>query len=650
MSTTNELVRGLRDPDPRRRRDAIDALVEQDAARAVGPLSALVERESDTTVTAAALRAIGRLGAEGEGVPTLLDHLDDENGAIRRAARDGLRSLDGVAGASTVERLLDALAEATPADDGADAADRGSGPDDAAAIAAAIGAIDDPSALPAVRTAQYEDDDVAAALADVSIAAAELVREDVTLTDRAALSAPDPFLRRDAVRAHAEAHGSEARAPIEARLDDDHPAVRVAAAEALGSIGDPRSLPTLCRHLVDERDDVFDAIDEAVDDVTGPRRIQRLCWVVETAPRDSAIAAEALLERRMGLIASLGLESRASARESIREVAIEMVETDVTSERAEGLSLLAVYGTADDVGRCVDALSAADPVIREQAALALGHLGVDHGRLVRSVAGRRLPLTGAAVSLDAPGERVQPLRDRLDVETDDDVVAQLLDSLGVLGEASVLQAVVDRLTHRDPVVRERAAFAVAKLGDCDTLPAVRSAFDVESAPRARAAQVAAMGALYEADCPAVGDVRAVLETAAVEDEAATVRRWATIGLGYVGDSSAAETIRAVHATDPSPLVTTAADSALARIARRNSRLLRAADRVIGATADATDRVIRFGLEHERILSRAWSAVAVSLGLVWRLFAFVINGILGWLLILLVLSVGFLVLDFLLGLL
>jgi hypothetical protein len=86
----------------------------------------------------------------------------------------------------------------------------------------------------------------------VLAAAAPLYADDGSLTIHVLATAPDFRVRVSAALQLGRDKPSGARQALEAALDDSHPAVRVAAAEALGTLAEPEAIVSLEQHLAPE--------------------------------------------------------------------------------------------------------------------------------------------------------------------------------------------------------------------------------------------------------------------------------------------------------------------------------------------------------------------------------------------------------------
>jgi HEAT repeat protein len=210
LSALEEL---LHDDDPAVRRLAAQALGELELPAAADDLLRATD-DVDAQVRAAALRALARLGSASAAAPARARAFDPE-GSVRLTALGVLADL----GLEPDEALLD----------DSDAAVR--------ALAAAL-LFGTSRRADDVLTGLLGADDPDLRLAGLTAIAAAR-RRDTNHLALEALQDPEWDVRAEAAKAVAATAGHSAVDPLVAALSDDDQRVRLAAAEALGTIGEP---------------------------------------------------------------------------------------------------------------------------------------------------------------------------------------------------------------------------------------------------------------------------------------------------------------------------------------------------------------------------------------------------------------------------
>jgi HEAT repeat protein len=389
----------------------------------------------------------------------------------------------------------------------------------------------------------------------------------------AVLKDGDEFVRTAAAEALGKLGDARAVEPLVAALKDGDEFVRTAAAEALGELGDVRAVEPLVAALKDEEVNVRKAAVRALG------RIWELTDIVELGNRDSKVkmaAAEALGElgdvraveplitalkdekvnvrkaavRALGRIWELsdivGLGNndskvRMAAAEVLGKLgdvrAVEPLVTALKDEaryvQAAAAEALGKLGDVQAVGPLVAALKDEDMNVREAAVRALGELG-DAGTksLITALKdGDGNVRKTAAEVLGKLGDvrAVEPLVTALKDEAWWYVREAAAEALGKLGDVRAVEPLVAAL--KDGFVRTTAAEALGELGDAGTKFLIAALKDGDGNVRETAAE--ALGKL--------GDVRAVEPLVVVlKDGDENVRKAAAEALGELGDVRAVE--------------------------------------------------------------------------------------------------------------
>lgn len=622
------------DTDREVRLAAIDACADLGLERAIGSLTIAVESDEDEAVRAAAARALGAVGGN-ETVPGLLTALDDA--AIADAARDGLACLEDVSSATATERLLDRLEDALATND------RGT----ADAIATALRRVTDPAAIRAVREREEASDDL-----EDAIGRLEYYDRTVTghgLVSKATLTSPDPYVRRDAadeagrVLLDERINGTDRLETGETNrfetvgtlvsqlldlLDDEYAYVRREAALSLLAAGDQRAVEPLCRML--------DRAIEEEDDWT----IQVAHWALQLLEpgRDVEVLVHELKFERgfegtvLGLLAHRTRQyvgrfpyvdaiTRLRARRQARRA---VADAEPGERDSNDVAMLALTATADDVSQLHECLDDPDELVRAQAALALGHVGISWRRLGASALGRR---AGGTID-DFGGERddrvVAALLDRLEDEPEALVVARLVDALGMHGATAAVDPLIELLEADDDRCRETAATALGRIGDPDATTALGRLVRTDEAERVRTAAATALGVIE--------DERGVdaLADALAEDDSSRVRERAARALGRIDSPATQRALEEARQVDPDADVRTAAHGASARAWLRRSRVGTAA--VAAGGAIVTVLAITFSIV-ARLYAPVSGPLSVVARLLWGGVQYVINVVIGWLVIL-----------------
>jgi HEAT repeat protein len=448
----------------------------------------------DGSLRQAAAEALGELG-DARAVKPLIAALKDENAEVRQAAAGALGEM-GDPHADAVEPLIAVLK------------DENVGVRQAAA--GALGEMGDRHAVEPLIAALGDGNINVRRSATHSLG---LIWDLQLVSD---LGSIDSAVRRAAAEALGDLGDRHTVEPVIAALQDENAEVRQAAAEALGDLGDRRAVEPLIAVLQDENAEVRQAAAEALGRLDDPRAVKPLIAVLKDENAEvRQVAARALGE--IGgphavelLITSLGNE----------DIHVRRAATDALVE----IGQFAVQPLISALG---DRLSA----VREAAARALGEIGdplvvqpligiLGQSSFVhRSAFGKHgdpdaIVRRAAAEALGKIGDphAVQPL-------------------IGALGQSSfVRRAVSGKHRDSDAVVRRAAAWALGELADPRAVEPLISALGDE----ASAVREAAARALGE-----IGDPRAVQPLiGALDDEDWNVRRTAAKSLDKIGTPEA----------------------------------------------------------------------------------------------------------------
>lgn len=235
MGNINELLTQLHNPNPDIRRGLVQALPETGDSRAVAPLIAALQDESES-VRGQALQGLKDIGPPA--VPLLIDALKSPDRRVRRKASCVLDNigyeLREVGDCRAVAPLIDALKDPTSVV--------------RSHSVTALGKIGRSEALPAVRAA-LKSEAVRSAL-DIGVcyrAIEALHRLGETAAELLipALQHPDAGIRRKAATLLGKTGEAGAVNLLIGALKDQHPRVRSRAAHALGRIGNPDAIEPL---------------------------------------------------------------------------------------------------------------------------------------------------------------------------------------------------------------------------------------------------------------------------------------------------------------------------------------------------------------------------------------------------------------------
>ena len=385
-------------------------------------------------------------------------------------------------------------------------------------------------------------------LPDIARAIADLLNSvDPGLRARAAselarLAGKFPTPPASAISALAEAMESDSAAPV-----------RAAAAQALGSLGDPEALADLAEAAAGDDDPAVRAAAlEALTELDDPAALAHLAEAIagDADPAVRAAAAQALAE----------LDDPAA----LSQIAEAMASDSSASVRAAAAGALGSAGDPAALSTLAEAAAGDhDPAVRAAALEALAELDDSAAlpTLAQAAAGDSDPMVRAAAvealaALDDP-DALDTLSEALDSDQSAPVRAAAAGALGSLGDPEAFSQLAEAVTEdNDPRVRAACARALAELDDPAALPQLAEALDSDDSAPVRAAAAQALGSL--------GDPAALpqLAEALDSDNSAPVRANAAEALGALGDPAALPQLAEALDSDDSAPVRAAAAQAL----------------------------------------------------------------------------------------
>ena len=377
------------------------------------------------------------------------------------------------------------------------------------------------------------------------------------------LNSVDPGLRARAASDLARLAGKFPKPPASAisalagAMESDSAApVRAAAAQALGSLGDPAALSELAEAAAGDDDPaVRAAAVEALAELDDPAALAHLAEAI-AGDADPAVRAAAA-----GALADLDDPA------ALSEIAEAMASDSSASVRAAAAGALGSAGDPAALSTLAEATAADnDPMVRAAAVGALADLDDSAALppLAEAASGDSDPAVRAAAvealaALDDP-EALATLSEALDSDEAAPVRAAAAEALGSLGDPESVSQLAKAVTgDNDPRVRAACARALAKLDDPAAIPQLAEALDSDDSAPVRAAAAKALGSLE--DPVALPQLTEALDS----DESAPVRAAAADALGSLGDPAALPQLAETLDSDDSASVRAAACRGLGSI-------------------------------------------------------------------------------------
>jgi HEAT repeat protein len=452
----------------------------------------------------------------------------------------------------------------------------------------------------------------------------------------ALVESPDSTRRTTGLKVLAELRTPEALPTLRANLDHPDVQVRSAAAWALGEIGDVTAVPMLLPWLAQphkslrwsaaralgrlKAQEAVPALLSCLGDADAGVREAAVWALGETGgafDRQSLISALADAQAR---VADAAVVALVQLGDSPLPLLLPVLQGSHPQARTRATTLLGRLGEGESQAPLVGALQDRDATVRQQAALALGHLGprlIVH--LTQQLETSEPTLQETLLALEAlPAVLVQPLIDSLQ-DQDWRVAAGSVWALAEVGakvtappdilvaeeaietrvtdlfkhlRASMVAPLLRTLTHAQPAVRRQAAGALGTIKAAAAAQLLSAALqDVDRDVRWQAAQAlgqladpAAVGPLAEAlqdrepmvrehALWGLGRLRAQVATAEIgqrlHDINPFVRRAAARVLGHLGSTDAASMLTA-SLRDRDPLVRRHAAASLGLLGDRSA--------------------------------------------------------------------------------
>ncbi len=362
-------------------------------------------------------------GAREPELAELLARLSDASWRVRAAAVERIGALADPGGA--IPRLIELL------DDAASIAGRAA----AESALASFGAVALPAIL--VRLASARGDRRLSAVAAVGAIGSRRAVPALV----ACLAEPDPALRAAAAEGLGKLGGPEAVGALVAALDSDDVTLRATALDALGA---QRVSPPAARVAA-----------LMTEPALRPGAYRALAASDE--PAALALLGQGLAEpgrsARLAALAAIGAQR---ARRPV--AALAPLEREV---RRVGAGSTAVADA------CVAALESSEPQVAEGALLVLGWIGeVDHAPAVarRAADDRLRPLVEQALESLPGGAGLVAALGQVLVELSPVARVAAFAAMARAGEASALQALLERAADPDPLVQVEAIGALGRLG------------------------------------------------------------------------------------------------------------------------------------------------------------------------------------------
>jgi HEAT repeat protein/beta-lactamase regulating signal transducer with metallopeptidase domain len=319
--------------------------------------------------------------------------------------------------------------------------------------------------------------------------------------------------------------------PLIDALRDASPDVRLAAAQALGDLGDARAVAALGSAVADDDLNVRKAAVRALGELQDPRGVSALSEALRTDadPEVRAMAAWAL-----GQIEDVrGVPALGTALREDRAPAV----------RRQAAWALGQIEHADGVPALSAGLNDADLEVRRQVVWALGQIETPAAveplaTVVRSDADARTRSQAAwALGQIEDARAVPALTAALRQDREDDVRKQAAWALGQIESGDAADALGAALRDSSLAVRRMAIWALGQIDDTRAAPALVNALS-DADPQVRSAATHALGQIESA--ASVEPLAGVL----ARDAVAQVRANAAWALGQIEDRRAATALAA----------------------------------------------------------------------------------------------------------
>jgi HEAT repeat protein len=321
---------------------------------------------------------------------------------------------------------------------------------DASSLSVAVAALSDPD--PRIRRL------AAHILGDLDASEAEpaLVR---------ALHDDDADVRATSLRSLAR--GGSASLEMTGCLSDPDPQVRLAALESLQSVGAPEEAGSRVRALLHD-------LDPAV------RARAAAFWLRQGDDLDAQEALVELMAGRDAAVRAIALRALAEWKSpNAFELALSGLTDPVVSVRAEGARALAAIDPERALDSLIAAMADTNEAVRDAVAEALGTIGAAAIEpVIRSISERelqrgalsaleRLPLDGLASAIDGGSdERLSLLKDSLLARSEREARTSLR-AVALLGDRSAISMALESLTVADPTQRANALEVIESVGDSE---------------------------------------------------------------------------------------------------------------------------------------------------------------------------------------
>lgn len=280
--------------------------------------------------------------------------------------------------------------------------------------------------------------------------------------------------------------GTEAVAPLVELLKDENVEVRTKSAEALGCIGDRRSLSALVELLKDQDNEVRAVVVESIGTLGDRRAVGALVLLVDDLdPIVRAKAAEALGKMAVPEVVDPLIELLDDPDADVRQTAVKYLEEihdrraieplirtlNAADNEVRARTAVALGNIGDDraVEPLMETLFDLEPEVRKEAAVALGKLA-DERAIDSLIKKLKDPVGDVRINvIEALGKighsrAVNPLIKMID-DDDEGVRSQTIMALGLIGDKEAVPSLVELLKQSNLDLRHKAVVALGKIGD-----------------------------------------------------------------------------------------------------------------------------------------------------------------------------------------